>query len=58
MTTAAIATLILVGLFLGLVLLRVPVVYSIGIACLGEEGMSPAAKQLLVFVQKMLQEED
>ena len=34
MTTAAIATLILVGLFLGLVLLRVPVVYSIGIACL------------------------
>ncbi|MDD7174995.1 MAG: TRAP transporter large permease [Clostridiales bacterium] len=34
MTTAAIATIILVGLFLGLVLLRVPVVYSIGIACL------------------------
>lgn len=31
---------------------------TIGIACLGEEGMSPAAKQLLAFVQKMLQQED
>ena len=34
MTTASIATLILVGVFLLLVFLRVPVVYSIGIASL------------------------
>lgn len=34
MSTTAIATIILVGLFFGLVLLRVPVVYAIGIASL------------------------
>lgn len=34
MSTQAIATIILIGLFLGLVLLRVPVVYAVGIASL------------------------
>lgn len=34
MSTTAIATIILIGLFFGLVLLRVPVVYAIGIASL------------------------
>lgn len=55
MSTTAIATILLVGLFFGLVLLRVPVVYAIGIASLADFlylGINPM-QMALKFVSNL-----